>query len=117
MIILDEFGGHCLTPLMLQRLCDVYPMVANVKGGHVPMHATDIHITSNYLPNQWWSEKTKFNSDAIYRRIHTVHWHYAYKKYRLFNSDVKGQLEGCAMNKFMAYYLLPPVVTANSGDL
>lgn len=70
----------------------------------MPFAGTDIHIVSNYLPGQWWSEKTKFKEEAIYRRIHIVHWHHAYKKIRLYRSDTPGLLEGCAMNKFLAAY-------------
>lgn len=67
----------------------------------MPFAGTDIHICSNYLPGKWWGEKTKFTEDAIFRRITVVHWHYEYKKVRLYKSDTPGQLEGCAMNKFM----------------
>lgn len=96
-IILDEFGGHCLTPLMFQRLCDKYPFMVNVKGGCVPCNGSLIHITSNYLPAQWWSEKTRYNSEAIYRRIHVVHWHRIRGAYRMYESDENEY----AMNKFL----------------
>jgi len=79
-------------------------MSANTKGGSVPFAGTDIHLTSNYLPNRWWSEKTKFNEDALFRRITIVHWHYDYMKYHLYNSDQPGHLEGCAMSKFVTAY-------------
>lgn len=35
-LVLDEFGGHVLKPLMLQRLCDKYPLWLAIKGGEVP---------------------------------------------------------------------------------
>ena len=35
-VILDEFGGHVLRPLMFQRLCDKYPLWLPIKGGQVP---------------------------------------------------------------------------------
>ena len=61
-------------------------------------------ITSNYKPNEWWSEKTKYKEEAIYRRIHEVHWHYEYKKYRKYESDpLEDVLKGqglYAMQKF-----------------
>lgn len=34
--IFDEFSGSTLRPLELQRVCDVYPYMINVKGGCVP---------------------------------------------------------------------------------
>lgn len=35
-VVLDEFGGHVMSPLQFQRLCDVYPLAANVKGSSEP---------------------------------------------------------------------------------
>lgn len=35
-LILDEFGGHVLKPLIFQRLCDKYPLWLPIKGGQVP---------------------------------------------------------------------------------
>lgn len=69
---------------------------------------TRVDLTSNYLPSSWWSEKTKYNEGAIYRRIHEVHWHYEYQKYRRYVSDpldVVLRGEGMfAMDKFMLKY-------------
>lgn len=87
-LVLDEFSGSTLPPLMLQRLCDKKPFRANVKGSFVACNATTIHICSNYLPSQWWSEKTKYDEEAIYRRIDEVHHHNEFMKYRLFTGEV-----------------------------
>lgn len=76
--------------------------MVNVKGGTRPLQATDIHICSNYLPDGWWNEKTRYDSQAVYRRISVVHWHYEYKKIRVYESDVPGQYIGCAVEKFLA---------------
>lgn len=86
-VILDEFGGHTMSPLMFQRVLDRYPFTANIKGGSINFNGTDIHITSNYLPNNWWKEGTKYNQDAVYRRIHEVHYHDKIKHYHKFVSD------------------------------
>lgn len=86
--ILDEFGGHTMQPLQFQRLCDRYPMWLPIKGGEVPCNIRLVHITSNYKPNEWWSEKTRYNQDAIYRRISEVHYHYEFGnciKYKTFD--------------------------------
>ncbi|QDJ95255.1 replication-associated protein [Capybara virus 24_cap1_1774] len=102
-IVLDEFGGHTLQPLLFQRLCDVYPLTLSIKGGQVPCMAEEVHICTNYLPNEWWSAKTKFNQDAVYRRIHEVHWHYEFKKYRKFvTHEPKQDVMNWAMTQFLA---------------
>lgn len=109
-VILDEFGGHVMSPLQLQRLCDKYPYECNTKGlGRNPCNATDIHITSNYLPSHWWSEKTRYNSRAIYRRITVVHYHDKYKHYVKFEHD--DPVEGpYAMDKLLNYISDHPLV-------
>lgn len=99
--ILDEFGGHTLSPLYLQRLCDQYPLWLPIKGGETPCYIRTVHICSNYLPSSWWSEKTKYKEDAVFRRIHEVHWHYEFKKYRKYVSETPGQYLNCAMLKFL----------------
>lgn len=35
-VVMDEFGGHFMSPLELQRVLDVYPYTVNVKGGEIP---------------------------------------------------------------------------------
>lgn len=35
-VVLDEFGGHVLKPLFLQRLCDRYPLWLPIKGSEMP---------------------------------------------------------------------------------
>lgn len=35
-LVLDEFGGHVLKPLFLQRLCDKYPLWLPIKGSEAP---------------------------------------------------------------------------------
>lgn len=101
--ILDEFSGRVMSPLTFQRLADIYPYTFNVKGGSAPCNVVELHVCSNFLPHEWWGEKTKFNQQAIYRRIVEVHWHYAFKKYRRYVSE-EGYLEDetkQAMYKFI----------------
>ncbi len=101
--IFDEFGGHCLKPMQLQRVCDKYPLTLNVKGGHMACKITKVDICSNYLPNQWWNEKTRYNELAIYRRIHEVHWHYEFGKYRRYvTTDGSRDPMESAMQKFLS---------------
>jgi len=91
-----------MQPLELQLVCDKYPHTVNIKGGSRPLLATDIHICSNKLPDGWWGPKTNYVHEAILRRIHIVHWHYEFKKIRVYKSDTPGQYENCAMVKFLA---------------
>jgi len=97
-----------MPPLQFQRVCDKGKYTCNTKGGHKAFAGTELHVCSNHLPNQWWSEKTKFDEGAIFRRITVVHWHYAYKKYRLYRStgEDPSNPAGWAMTKFMAAYRL-----------
>lgn len=100
--IFDEFSGAVLPPKMFQRVADKYPLWLPVKGGEEPCRIQTVHICSNYLPHQWWSEKTQVCLAAIYRRIVEVHWHYDFKKVRRFVSE-EGHLENVektAMYKF-----------------
>lgn len=102
-VILDEFGGHTMPPLLFQRVADKYKLWLPIKGGQIPCNIRDLHICSNYLPSGWWSEKTKVNLEAVHRRIVEVHWHYEYKKYRKYESE-EGHLEDftkSAMYKFL----------------
>lgn len=97
-LILDEFGGHVCTPLRFNRICDKYPVNINIKNGFEWLAATEIHITSNYTPSKWWKDGTKYNREALTRRIHECHHHYEYKRYEKFISDDNGY----ALDKMLA---------------
>lgn len=92
-LIMDEFGGHTLSPLMFNRICDKYPYTVNIKNRSAPLMAEDIHITTNYTPSNWWKEGTKYNKEALTRRVHEAHWHYMEEGRRIlekFHSDEDG---------------------------
>lgn len=89
-LIFDEMSGATCTPLTFQRICDKSPYTCNIKGHSAPLAATEVHITTNFMPSSWWSERTKFNREAIWRRIHVVHHHYEFKKYKIYRSDENG---------------------------
>lgn len=97
-LILDEFGGHVCTPLRFNRICDKYPVNINIKNGFEWLAATEIHITSNYTPSKWWKDGTKYNREALTRRIHECHHHYEYQRYEKFISDENGY----ALDKMLA---------------
>ena len=54
-VILDEFGGHVLKPLFLQRLCDKYPLWLPIKGSETPCNVccrpahADLFLFSNII--------------------------------------------------------------------
>lgn len=98
-VIFDEMGGHICTPLTFNRVCDRYPYTVNIKGSSAPLKATDIRITSNNLPSTWWGEHTKYNREALSRRIHECHYHYELEGVKEFYSDE----EGYALDKMIAY--------------
>lgn len=52
-VVIDEFYGW-ITRDTLQRMIDRYPLMLPTKGGAVPFLATNIWITSNKDPKEWY---------------------------------------------------------------
>lgn len=77
-LLFDEFTGGCRFDDFL-KLLDGYPMQLPIKGGFYPAHYTKVFITSNVLPELWWTakgieseeieRKRKGHKEALYRRI------------------------------------------------
>jgi len=44
-----------------------------VKGGFVNAKFTHVFITSNYPPEEWWSDKVVWNRDSLIRRINHIY--------------------------------------------
>lgn len=74
-LIFDEMSGSTLKPTEFNRICDKGPFIANIKGSSRYLECTDIRITSNFMPEHWWAQGTKWTPDALYRRIHECHYH------------------------------------------
>lgn len=104
-VILDEFGGHVLSPLQWQRLCDKYPLWLNQKGTSAACAIEEVHICTNYLPGRWWKEGTRYDEKAVYRRIHEVHYHDRYKHYYKFTEQ--------SGPEYPMYYLIKQIATEN----
>jgi len=87
------------------------------QGGCQPCKVTTVHITSNYLPSQWWKEGTRYNREAIARRIHECHYHDKYKHYiRFVSTPVEGGAEGewnYALDKLVHHVMFNPVNPPN----
>lgn len=77
-LLFDEFTGGVPFDDFL-KLLDGYPMQLPVKGSFYPAHYTRVFITSNILPELWWTakgmeseeleRKRKGHREALYRRI------------------------------------------------
>lgn len=72
-IVLDDFYGWLPMHFML-RLLDRYPLRLNCKGSHASCNARNIVITSNKMPNNWYSEDVRKKHDitALLRRFTRV---------------------------------------------
>lgn len=71
-VIWDEFFGGCCTPTEFNKVCDRYPHRVENKGGFVPLEAEIIIIISNWLPMDWWSDRTRISLPALYRRFSEI---------------------------------------------
>lgn len=72
-VVMDEFRGGIDISHML-RWCDRYPVIVEVKGSSVPLIATDIWITSNLHPNDWYPELDPETKAALLRRLEVTHF-------------------------------------------
>jgi len=112
--VLDDFSGCVLKPIEFQRLCDKYPYMLNIKGSQMPCNVRTVRISSNYAPNEWWSEKTRYHKPAIYRRISTVFYHYAYRKAYRFDSINNADQCAAARLEHFLYLEKTPVMMAQA---
>lgn len=111
-VIMDEFGGHIMPPLLFNRVCDKYPYTVPKKGGSHPLLASDIRITANHSPQYWWGHRTNYDPVAVARRIHEVHYHAAIGECIVYEHtyDERGIAVEYALDKFFAgnHHLPPP---------
>jgi hypothetical protein len=70
-VVIDEFSGQIGICHLLQWL-DKYPMSVEIKGGCVPLGATNFWITSNIALSDWYPEATVEHRDALRRRCNSV---------------------------------------------
>lgn len=77
-VLLDDFAGAAskFTLANTLRILDIYPLQVPIKGGYVWFNPTQIIITSNLHPRQWFNWHGRENQyAALCRRIHGV-FHY-----------------------------------------
>jgi len=72
-VLLDDFYGWLPWSFLLQLL-DRYPFKVEIKGGSLQFRPTNIYITSNQQPEEWYDmEKLKgANIQALLRRIEKI---------------------------------------------
>lgn len=71
LVILDEMLGSAdgISPSFLLRLLDCYELRVPTKGSTVKFRATDIVITSNLHPRDWFPELSAMSQEALLRRF------------------------------------------------
>jgi len=71
-VIIDEFDGQIgITHLL--RWMDKYPCSVEVKGGTLPLMATDFWVTSNKPLEQWYPDASANQVEALKRRVIITH--------------------------------------------
>lgn len=84
-ILIDEFKGW-ITPTQLNAILDKYKLPLPTKGGTTYAKYNHVFITSNYSPEEWYSEKVIWNRESLLRRITSI---YEYRGTDYKNSVVK----------------------------
>lgn len=72
-VVIDEFRGGIDISHML-RWCDRYPVIVEVKGSSVVLKATEIWITSNLHPRDWYPDLDEETKNALLRRLEITHF-------------------------------------------
>jgi len=70
-VVIDEFRGGIDVGHLLRWL-DRYPVIVEIKGGSVCLKASNIFITSNLAPEQWYPELDLATKDALMRRLEII---------------------------------------------
>ena len=72
-VVIDEFrGGIAINHLL--RWFDRYPVIVEQKGGATILLATNIWITSNISPNDWYPDLDAETLAALRRRLQITHY-------------------------------------------
>lgn len=73
LINIDEFRGGIDVSHLLRWL-DRYPVLVEIKGGAVALSASNVWITSNLSPNEWYPDLDAETLGALRRRLIIVHY-------------------------------------------
>lgn len=72
-VVIDEFRGDISISHLL-RWFDRYPVIVEQKGGGCPLVATQIWITSNLSPDDWYKDEDEATIAALKRRLEITHF-------------------------------------------
>lgn len=86
-VLFDDFRGSDLSYGDFKRTVDKFPIRVNVKCSSCELAANEFFITSNFTPDEWWSEEvTGKDRSAIFRRITEVYFFPEKGKFRHYSS-------------------------------
>ena len=86
-VIFDDFRGSDLSYGDFKRVIDKFSLRINVKCSSCELAANEFYITSNFTPDEWWSEEvTGKDRSAIFRRITDVFFFPEKGKFRHYTS-------------------------------
>lgn len=71
-VVIDEFTGQIEITHMLRWL-DRYPVLVETKGSGTVLKASQIWITSNLHPTEWYKTVPDVQLEALLRRLNIVH--------------------------------------------
>lgn len=72
-VVIDEFrGGIDISHIL--RWLDRYPVLVEIKGSAVVLKATEIWITSNIHPRDWYPQLDEDTKNALLRRMVITHF-------------------------------------------
>lgn len=72
-VVLDEFrGGIDISHIL--RWLNRYPVIVEIKGSSVVLKATNIWITSNLHPRDWYPDLDEETKSALLRRLTITHF-------------------------------------------
>jgi hypothetical protein len=72
-VVIDEFRGGIDIGHLLRWL-DRYPVTVEIKGSATVLKATNIWITSNISPNDWYPDLDEGTKAALRRRLNITHF-------------------------------------------
>lgn len=73
-VVIDEFRG-IIDIANLLRWFDRYPVIVEVKGSSACLVATEIWVTSNLHPKDWYPDLDPLTLEALLRRISVTQFH------------------------------------------
>jgi len=71
-VLIDEFKGW-ITPTQLNAILDKYKLPLATKGGTTYARYEHVFITSNFPPEEWYSDKVIWNRESLFRRITSIY--------------------------------------------